>query len=250
MSYIIKAHHYKSKEKLFEGPLDLLLELIEKEKLEITDLALAQVADQFLDYLENSKEDITLQHLADFLLVAGKLILIKSKAILPLLELEEEEEEDIEDLKIRLIEYKKFRGISKEIKKLAERKNALFSRQSYSGVDIIFCPPENISAKGLESVFFDVISKLPDISHLQKKTILEIISIKEKIEHIKRSLMEKVETTFKDMVFSSKSKVEIIVTFLAMLELVRKNFIVIEQVEIFGEIKITRVESRVEVLAE
>lgn len=247
MSYIVKAHHYQSKEKLFEGPLDLLLELIEKEKLEITDLALAQVADQFLGYLEGAREDITPDHMADFLLVAGKLILIKSKAILPLLELEQEEEEDIEDLKIRLIEYRKFKEISKEIKKLAERKKTLFSRQSYSGVDAIFCPPKSISAKDLENIFFDVVSKLPDISHLQKKTILEVISIKEKIEHIKRSLAAKVETSFKDMILNSRSKVEVIITFLAMLELVRKNFIVIEQVEVFGEIKITRIESQTEV---
>jgi len=93
MSYIVKASHYQSQEKIFEGPLDLLLDLIEKEELEVTDVSLAQVANQFLKYLENS-ENVSPEYLADFLLVAGKLILIKSKAILPTLELEKEEEED------------------------------------------------------------------------------------------------------------------------------------------------------------
>ena len=60
MSYIVKARNYKNQEKIFEGPLDLLLELIEKEKLDITDIALAQVADQFINYLESSGKDITL----------------------------------------------------------------------------------------------------------------------------------------------------------------------------------------------
>ena len=126
MSYIVKAHHYKNKEQLFEGPLDLLLDLIEKEKLDITDIALAQVADQFISYLEGSKEDITPGYLSSFILVAGKLILIKSKAILPMLELEKEEEEDIEELKLRLREYQRFKEISKEIKRLAERKEMFF----------------------------------------------------------------------------------------------------------------------------
>ena len=90
MPYIVKAHNYKDRKKIFEGPLDLLLELIEKEKLDVTEVSLARVADQFLKYLENS-ENVSPEYLADFLLVAGKLILIKSKAILPMLELEKEE---------------------------------------------------------------------------------------------------------------------------------------------------------------
>jgi len=243
MSYIVKAHHWQSKEKLFEGPLDLLLELIEKEKLEITDLALAQVADQFLGYLEGSKEDITPEHLADFLLVAGKLILIKSKAILPMLELEKEEEEDIEELKARLIEYRRFKEISKEIKNLEMRKKMLFSRQSYLGVETVFCPPEKIVALDLASAFDDVISKLPDVSHLKQETIREVISIKDKIEHILQNLSERIEFSFSQAIITAKTKVEVIVTFLAMLELVRKNIVVIEQTEMFGDIKIKKIDN-------
>lgn len=242
MAYIVKAHHWQSKEKIFEGPLDLLLELIEKEKLDITDLALAQVADQFLDYLANSKEDITPEHLADFLLVAGKLILIKSKAILPMLELEKEEEEDIEELKARLIEYRKFKEISKEIKKLESEKKMLFSRESYLGIKTVFCPPENINAMDLVSAFNDVVDRLPDVSHLKQKNITEIISIKDKIQHIMQSLSERIECTFSQAITNAKSKVEVIVTFLAMLELVRKNMVTIEQDGMFGDIKIKKIQ--------
>jgi segregation and condensation protein A len=240
MSYIVKACHWKSQKKLFEGPLDLLLELIEKEKLEITDVALAHVADQFLDYLENSKENITPEHLADFLLVAGKLILIKSKAILPMLELEKEEEEDIEELKARLVEYKRFKKILKEIKKLEKDGKMFFSRKSYLGIETVFCPPENILVSDLANAFEDVVGRMPDTSSLQRETIKEIISIQDRIEHLKQSLARRMEVTFEEMTADTKSKVEVVVTFLAMLELVRKNVLVVEQTEIFGEIKMRK----------
>jgi len=240
MPYIVKAHNYKDRKKIFEGPLDLLLELIEKEKLDVTEVSLAQVAGQFLDYLENSRE-ISPQNLADFLLVAGKLILIKSKAILPMLELEKEEEEDIEELKARLKEYQKFKEILKEIIKLESRKKMFFSRQSYSGIKTIFCPPENISGSDLKNIFEDIIEKIPKFKSLPQETIKEIISMKDKIEDLKRSLSQRIEMTFKDATAGVKTKVEVIVTFLAVLELVRKNIVIAEQADMFGDIKIRRI---------
>ncbi|MCK5490464.1 MAG: segregation/condensation protein A [Candidatus Pacebacteria bacterium] len=243
MSYIVKAHHYKNKEQLFEGPLDLLLDLIEKEKLDITDIALAQVAGQFIAFLESSKEDITPGYLSSFILVAGKLILIKSKAILPMLELEKEEEEDIEELKARLREYQKFKEISKEIKRLAGRKEMFFSKQSYSGIKTVFCPPEKITVQDLKSAFESVLDKLPEIKILPKRNMQEIVSIKDRIDHIQNSLLKRIEITFRDLTIESRDRVEIVVTFLAMLELVRKNIIVIEQIEMFGDINIKKFEN-------
>lgn len=240
MSYIVKVSHYQSEGKiLFEGPLDLLLDLIEKEKLEITDISIAQVADQFLEYLDGNK-DISPESLADFLLVAGKLILIKSKAILPLLELEEEEEMDIEKLKWQLREYKKFKEISKEIKKLENRREMFFSRDSYLGVKTVFCPPENLLSQDLMNVFENVLNKLPKFEKLAQETIKKVISIRDKIEHLKKSLVYRIEMTFHEATSGFANKVEVIVTFLAMLELVRKEIVVIEQTEMFGEIRIRK----------
>ncbi len=239
MSYIVKASHYQSQEKIFEGPLDLLLDLIEKEKLDITEVSLAQVADQFLKYLENS-ENVSPEYLADFLLVAGKLILIKSKAILPMLELEKEEEEDIEELKARLAEYKKFKEAAKELIKLESRKKMLFSRQSYSGMRTIFCPPKKLSILDLQNIFENVLDKLPKVEVLAKETIKKAISIKDKIEYLKRNLMERIEMTFHGAVSNNKDRVEIVVTFLAVLELARNNMVALEQEEMFGEIRIKK----------
>lgn len=240
MSYIVKASHYQSEEKiLFEGPLDLLLDLIEKEKLEITDISIARVTDQFLRYLERNK-NIGPQRLADFLLVAGKLILIKSKAILPLLELKEEEEMDIEKLKWQLREYQKFKEISREIKKIENRKKMFFSRGSYMGIKTVFCPPENLSSQDLTNIFENILDKLPKFEKLTQETIKKVISIRDKIEHLKQSLAYRIEMTFHEATSGFVNKVEVIVTFLAMLELVRKKVVVIEQTEMFGEIRIRK----------
>ncbi|MBW6440437.1 segregation/condensation protein A [Patescibacteria group bacterium] len=241
MSYIVKAHNLQNQEQMFEGPLDLLLDLIEKEKLDITDIALAQVADQFIGYLENSKEDITPEYLSSFILVAGKLILIKSKAILPMLELEKEEEEDIEELKSRLREYQRFKNISKEIKLLEKRSEMFYSRQSYSGMKNIFSPPEDISCIDLQSSLENIFIKMPQIDTTRKMVIINNINIKDKIQYIKDRMMHRIEMTFKDMTVDASDKIEIIITFLAMLELVRKSLVVVEQADMFGDIKIKRI---------
>ena len=214
--------------------------MIEKEELDVTDVSLAQVADQFLKYLENS-ENVTPEYLADFLLVAGKLILIKSKAILPTLELEKEEEEDIEELKARLVEYQKFKEIAKELRKLESKKKILFSRQSYSGMKTIFCPPKKFSILDLENIFENVLDKLPKVEILAKETIKKVVSIKDKIEYLKKSLLERINLTFQSAIVDKKDKVEIVVTFLAMLELVRNNMVVVEQESMFGEIRIKKI---------
>lgn len=239
MSYIVKASHYQSQEKIFEGPLDLLLELIEKEKLDITEVSLAQVANQFLEYLETA-QGISPENLADFLLIGGKLILIKSKAILPMLELEKEEEEDIEELKARLREYQKFKEISKKIKALAIRREMFFSKQSYSGMRMVFCPPKNITTLDLQEALEGVLNKLPKAENLAKRTMKDIVSIKDKIKHIKENLTKRIEMTFTEATHGTKDKIEVIITFLAMLELVRKSMVTIEQNDMFGEIKIKK----------
>lgn len=239
MSYIVKASHYQSQEKIFEGPLDLLLELIEKEKLDITEVSLAQVANQFLEYLETA-QGISPENLADFLLIGGKLILIKSKAILPMLELEKEEEEDIEELKARLREYQKFKEISKKIKALAIRREMFFSKQSYSGMRMVFCPPKNIITLDLQEALEGVLNKLPKAENLAKRTMKDIVSIKDKIKHIKENLTKRIEMTFTEATHGTKDKIEVIITFLAMLELVRKSMVTIEQNDMFGEIKIKK----------
>jgi segregation and condensation protein A len=242
MPYIVTAKKIQnSEENVFEGPMDLLLELILKNKLDITDISLSKVADQFIDYMQENSESIGPEHLSEFLLIAGKLVLIKSRAILPLLELEKEEEEDIEELKRRLREYKRFKEIFPHIRILYESKAISYDRPGFSGVGTVFCPPGNLRLEDLEGLFAAAITKMPVKEEIGEKKQIIKISITDKINEIKQHIWERMKVTFQGLIAGKKDKMEVVVTFLAMLELVRKNQAEIEQEEMFGEISIKKI---------
>lgn len=229
---------YQVKLEKFEGPLELLLELIEKEKLSITELNLAHVADQYLDYIRDN-QNIHLENLADFLSVAAKLILIKSRALLPILKFSEEEEEEIEDLAHQLAEYKKFKEISAKIGKLAMENRVCFSRLPYQGIRSVFYPPEGINAYDLKKYFQKVLSEIPVVSVLQEEIVGEIITLEERISDLEIALRNKIETCFSELVSQAKDKVDVIISFLAMLEMVKQRIIHVEQKELFQDIKLS-----------
>jgi len=228
---------YQVKLEKFEGPLDLLLNLIEEQKLDVTQVSLAKVADQYLEYLKK-KDDITLENLADFLSVASKLILIKSKALLPLLEFSDEDEQDVKDLEQKLLEYKKFKDASKKLKNISERERTCFSRDSFLEITPIFYPPENVNAYDLKKTFAFILNQIPLIEKLEQEMIREVITLEEKINHLQGVIKEKMEASFSEIASSAKDKIEVIISFLAMLELVKQRIIEVEQGEIFQEIKI------------
>ncbi len=229
---------YQVKLEKFEGPLELLLELIEKEKLSITELNLAHVADQYLDYIRDN-QNIHLENLADFLSVAAKLILIKSRALLPILKFSEEEEEEIEDLAYQLAEYKKFKEISARIGKLAVAQRVCFSKVPYQGIRSVFYPPEGISAFDLKKYFQKVLSEVPVASVLQEEIVEEIITLEERISDLEIALRGKLETCFSELISEAKNKVDVIVSFLAMLEMVKQRIIHVEQKDLFQDIKLS-----------
>jgi len=242
MPYIVRARKIQnSEENVFEGPMDLLLELILKNKLDITDISLSKVADQFIDYMQENSEMISPEHLSEFLLIAGKLVLIKSRAILPLLELEKEEEEDIEELKRRLREYKRFKDIFPHIKTLYESKENFYDKAGYLGVGVIFCPPNNLKLEDLEGLFATAITKMPVKEEVGEKKRIIKISIADKINEIRQKILDRVQVTFRSLIATNQNKMEVVVTFLAMLELVRKNQAFIDQEEMFGEISVKKV---------
>ena len=233
---------YQVKLEQFEGPLDLLLELIEKEKLDVTRFSLANVADEYLEYIE-SQENITLNNLADFLSVASKLILIKSKALLPLLKFSDEEEEEIKDLEYRLAEYKKFKDLSKKIGRMANSSRINISREGFLGIGGFFRPPENINTFDLKKTFVGVLSQIPTIEKLEQEVVKEVITLEEKIKHLQSSLRKKAEVSFLEVTLTNQDKIEIIVSFLAILEMVKQKIIQVEQKELFRNIKIWTVKN-------
>ena len=141
---------YQVKLEKFEGPLDLLLQLIEQADLDITEVSIAKVVEQFMIYLEQVEEKNP-EELADFLVVAAKLLLIKSRALLPNLSLGDED--DGLNLESQLKIYKKYYDASKIIEKILAEKKVLFTREKIPvDVEVIFNPPESLTTEKLQKM--------------------------------------------------------------------------------------------------
>lgn len=224
----------------FEGPLDLLLSLIEKEKLDITIVSLSRVTDQYLEYLK-SEESVSLADLSSFLSVAVRLLLIKSRALLPVLEFTEEEEESMDDLEIRLKEYKRFREGAVRLGTLIDQGKSISIRESFLGTRIVFYPPSGLTVDDIQLHFSNVLGEIPLVEVLPEKELLAVITLEEKINELKRTLRERAESSFTDLVQSGSSRVEIIVSFLALLEMVKQRIVSVDQEKFFSNIRINRI---------
>jgi len=231
------AYHFHLEK--FEGPLDLLLSLIEKEKLDITQVSLAQVADQYLEYIRN-EENISLENLSVFLSIAARLILIKSRALLPILTFSEDEEESMEDLEYQLKAYRLFREASQKMGQLFLQSKRAYSRESFLGTQVVFYPPKGITKESLRAHFADVLGDIPVFEILPEKEITAIITLEEKITLLQQTLSERVESSFHELISNAEDRVEVIVSFLAMLELIKQRFIHVEQAKFFSTIHIKR----------
>lgn len=228
---------YQVKTEKFEGPMELLLDLIEKEKLKITELSLANIADQFLEFIRE-KESINLDNLTDFLTVASKLILLKSRELLPVLKFSEEEEEEIRDLAEQLKIFKKFKEASKRLRKMSERKRIAYSREGFKEVAPVFYPPENVNIFDLKKNFLAVLSEIPQIEELKEEMVKEVVTLEQRINDLIGMLRRKVETSFSEIVADAEDKVDVIVSFLAMLEMVKQRLVEVEQSDLFKDIKL------------
>lgn len=233
----------------FSGPIEKLLELIEEKKLEITELNLAEVTADFLNYLKQI-EKIEPRFLADFVVIASQLLLIKSKALLPGLSLTNEEEKSIKDLKNRLRFYQEFKPAINYLKKLLEQNNISISRPLFFGRPAIFYPAENIKIEELYKAIhkiFETFKKLSE-SQIIKSSL---ISLEEKIQEIidclneggrgrktnQRKLVGFAELT------DGKPRSEIIVLFLALLHLLAGQLVKVEQKKRFESIMIMKHET-------
>src|SRR6476469_1605376 len=156
----------------FEGPLDLLLSLIEQQQLDITQISLAQVTEQFLGYVKQL-EQIDATELADYLGIAAKLLVIKSKAILPSLEVETIEEEAEEDLTTKLLRYKQFKEAAKYFKTLDSRGLQSFTRTRVFSERIHFFPDPAVDGSALRQAIGAVINSLIELDTLPKAKIRE-----------------------------------------------------------------------------
>jgi|SRR3989338_1094817 len=231
--------NFQIKHEKFEGPLDLLLELIEKEKFSISEISLAKVTDDYIKHVK-SLEKIDPESLAEFLVVAAQLMLIKSRSLLPNLRLSEEEEASIDDLEKRLAEYKRIKELVKELRVLEAKRQPVFTREAYAGMEIIFYPPKKLSAAWLKNAFSAFLASLPKLEKLAEEKIRKIISLEEKIAHIRASLQDTLAHAFSEITRGAKEKVEVIVSFLAILELAKQKFVELHQNKPFAEIMVKK----------
>jgi segregation and condensation protein A len=223
------------KQEYFEGPLELLLDLIEKKKLFVSDVSLAKVADDYVSYVKNLAE-FPVADSAQFVLIASTLLLIKSKSLLPQLNLTTEEQASIEDLERRLRIYERMRSISILLRPLWG-KNILFARGERK-LDPVFSPDESMTVPNLLEAARRVLNNLPKKEFLPKVIVDKVISLEEMIMDLTKRVSASLKMSFKEFAgtASKGEKVNIIVSFLAMLELVKQGIIDVKQERHFDDI--------------
>lgn len=234
----------------FSGPFGLLLSLIESEEMDITEIALAKIADEYVAYIR-ANTGIPPEELADFLVIAAKLLFIKSKALLPYL-YSGEEEEEINDLERQLKMYKEFVAASQEIKNLVLSEHRLYlpplSKNRRVQFNLpVFCPPAKINAALLQERFLILLDNLEQrLEKLREEKLPETtlepkISLDDKILAIKQLLSGKIRINFSRLLASAATRTEVIVSFLAILELAKQKELFFEQDELFSEINISSI---------
>lgn len=232
---------YQVKTINFEGPFGVLLNLIEEHKLFINEISLAQVTEDYLNYINNLGKSHT-DEISSFIVVAATLILIKSKSLLPSLILTNEEEGDIKNLEDRLKLYERYIRLSENIKKSFGTKNIFFAEERKHDT-LVFLPDEQITLESMMTFAHGALGKIPQKVFLQEVEVKTVISIEEMIDKLTERFKDSLKMNFKD--FSGRSqtkeeKVNVIVGFLAMLELVRNGILNAVQENNFEDIMIEK----------
>lgn len=223
--------HFKTS--VFEGPLDLLLELIEKRKLLINDISLAQVTDEYIARL-NAMESLPVGETAEFVSLAATLLLIKSRSLLPSLSLSDDESRDIKELEYRLALYQLLKEAARELEQ------GLRAPALYEGTPPVppplFLPDPSVTPVSLRAAAQTLIDGFPTTLALPKVAVKKILSLEEVIDKLAARVTTAMRMTFKDFAGSRAERGEIVVGFLALLELVKQGIIRATQGEHFGDI--------------
>jgi len=223
--------------KEFSGPLDLLLSLIKDNKFDINELSLSKVTEQYLKYLDTLEKNKA-EELADFLVVGTRLLLLKSRALLPQFVSEEDEETSLEE---QLKLYKSFIDASRKIDKLWKDKNKLVFRIELPRKREEFVSPNNLAQDNLHKSMVQLVNRLKPPKPLFSTTIDRAVSMKEKIDSIRNILNKSGKVNFFEILKDVKNRTEVIVSFLALLELVKQKNVVLKQRDIFSNISVEKV---------
>jgi segregation and condensation protein A len=238
---VLQAEGYQVNTEVYSGPLDLLLELIERAELDITRLALARVTDQYLEYMRRLQQQNAAE-VSAFLVIAARLVLIKSAALLPRpsIDVMMAEEDAGEALARQLIQYKRFKELAQFLLHREENHLRTYLRVAPPPIPI---PTARLDLSGV--TFADLIAAArnvffnqPTLTALDQVVSMPRVTIREKIYAILNRLKHTRLTTFRSLLTPNVSRVEIVVTFLAMLELVKRHIVNAQQSSLFADIQL------------
>jgi segregation and condensation protein A len=235
---------YKVKLEVFEGPLDLLLYLIKKDEVDIYDISLERITAQYLEFMEAFKV-LDLELAGEFVVMAANLIYLKSRALLPASvqppEEEAEEEDPRWDLIRQLVEYKKFKDAAAQLSQRELEQSNLFARMADSPETVLpERPLGDVSVFDLINAFNSVLKRLATKSEDLREIFEENYTVSDKIDLIMKMTASGVPLKFTELFVSAASRSEIVVTFLALLELIRLKQLKAVQDGAFGEIELRR----------
>lgn len=233
------AQPYELSLDAYKGPLETLLGLILEKKMEISLVSLAEVTGDFLNYVTALEEDPRYQSLvADFLVIASKLIFIKSKTLLPSLPLTEEEEEDIQNLESRLKLYKELKDAERHLESLWSEVPQMGTREFLMSSERVFFPPEKTTIESLRESMAKAYGELERMHAPVEKIAREVVNLKQKIKEVMARI------TAEPLAFGefrkSASRTELVVLFLAVLHLVRDQMLSVNQDKHFSEIFVAK----------
>ena len=237
---------YKVKFEVFEGPLDLLLYLIKKEEVDIYEVNLTSLATQFIEYIETMRM-LDLEIAGEFLVMAATLMYIKSRELLPVeqqaqIEGEEEGEDPRWELIRQLVEYKKFKDAAAQLQALEAGQENIFPRQpgkiEFESVNAPAKP--DVSIFDLLNAVNVVLQRIAKKEASAREIFEDKWTVSEKIEFVIKLMSERPRLKFSELFSDTMSRTEVVVTFLALLELIRLKQLVCAQSEAFGEIEINR----------
>ncbi|MEN3941929.1 segregation/condensation protein A [Prosthecobacter sp. SYSU 5D2] len=235
---------YKVKLEIFEGPLDLLLYLIKKDEIDIYDVSIGRITKQYLDYI-NTFKMLNIEVASEFIVMAANLMYIKSRELLPQIQQPPEEDADEEDprweLIRQLVEYKKFKDVASFLGTQEVKADEFFATTPELP-DLSAPAPDVVGQVGI----FDLIRAFQKVLKRFENTtdIREIVSdrysVADKIEHLLEAIPMGGRVRFDSLFSTAASRVEVIVTFLAMLELMKLNHLMVEQEQMLGDIVVIR----------
>jgi segregation and condensation protein A len=239
---------YRIKLSDFEGPLDLLLFFIKRDELDIYDIPIAKITKDFLEYLQYLQE-LDLDIAGEFIVTAAELMQIKVQLLLPREGEGEEELDPRAELVRRLLEYKRYKEMAEQMQQMSNEQSKVFYRRDFSNdPKIVEDPTEGDLLRDV--TLFDLIAAFKyTVDRMPRKHVHEInklnVTIDEQIEYILNFFGERTEATFLQMISSMSEKIRIVVTFIALLEMIKQKQIGVRQVDPYGEMVIVKLPTEV-----